>query len=849
MASKRGKASASAFPRNEAAIQAKFMDIIADFQAKFAAELAAGKHGKMGPLAEQQRHWDVHAILSHCKTQSLHLDIRRMQERLARRWIESTIPVMKAESLDSDSDGDPIASLSDAAPASPAPPSDTNFLNRSLRTIYNQQKPVQVDFGPSDVAITPAAGAAVTNRGSPMPQEDMCLGQAQEVSNSNDQDAFKPEVVVGKRRQRRQGASSESKKPKLSAEEKYPPPTAKLSDLGGIDSCIEEILQLIAMPLKHPEVYLHLGIHPPRGILLHGPPGCGKTMLANAIAGDIGVPFVNISAPSVVSGMSGESEKKIREVFEEAKEIAPCLIFIDEIDAITPKRETAQREMERRIVAQLLTCMDDLSVDMTDFKPVIVIGATNRPDSLDPALRRAGRFDREIAVGVPDEAARARILEKMCAKLRLEGNFNFQRLARLTPGYVGADLGALTAEAGMIAVRRIFKDFAVETGSDEAMDIDSSDKPPAQQIDPGKDGIITSFLSSRRKNLTEEELLPLCIQQDDFVEALTKVQPSSKREGFATVPDVSWDNVGALEGVRDELRMAIVEPVKRPEFFKRVGISKPMGVLLYGPPGCGKTLLAKAVANESCCNFISVKGPELLNKYVGESERGIRQVFARAASSSPCIIFFDELDAICPARSNDTENQSTSRLVNTLLTELDGMQGRSQVYIIAATNRPDMIDPAMLRPGRLDKTLYVDLPSGQERLEILKTITRSTPLSNVDLSRVALDPRCEGFSGADLAALVREAAVAALRATLYKSRPSEEALALIDPDHGVGSDPIWVTEEHFGIAFSRMAPSVSKRDKKRYELLRVRFSSSHGAGALGEGVGVALAPAAPLTSA
>ncbi|KAI8847442.1 P-loop containing nucleoside triphosphate hydrolase protein [Chytridium lagenaria] len=613
--------------------------------------------------------------------------------------------------------------------------------------------------------------------------------------------------------------------------------------MGGIDTCIEEILQLIAMPLKHPEVYLHLGIQPPRGILLHGPPGCGKTMLANAIAGEIGVPFVNISAPSIVSGMSGESEKKIREVFEEAKEIAPCLIFIDEIDAITPKRETAQREMERRIVAQLLTCLDDISVDMADFKPIIVIGATNRPDSLDPALRRAGRFDREISIGVPDEAARGRILEKMCSKLRLEGNFNFQRLARLTPGYVGADLGALTAEAGMIAVRRIFKNFGESfmlppqqpEEDSEAMDIDMSDRagipeaPSRATTDPHQT-IITSFLSMRRAALSEIELNPLCIQQEDFVEALAKVQPSSKREGFATVPDVSWENVGALEGVRDELRMAIVEPIKRPEFFKKVGINKPMGVVLYGPPGCGKTLLAKAVANESCCNFISVKGPELLNKVRPHfSERGIRQVFARAAASSPCIIFFDELDAICPARSNDSENQSSSRLVNTLLTELDGMQGRSQVYIIAATNRPDMIDPRMLRPGRLDKTLYVDLPIASERYEILKTITRSTPLSkNVDLNLVATDSRCEGFSGADLAALVREAAVAALRSTLYAFKPSEEALTKIEDD-GNG-EPIWVTLEHFNVAFSRMAPSVSKRDKKRYELLKVRFSAGSSAG-------------------
>ncbi|KAJ3059851.1 hypothetical protein HDU98_004118, partial [Podochytrium sp. JEL0797] len=561
--------------------------------------------------------------------------------------------------------------------------------------------------------------------------------------------------------------------------DKYAPPDVKLSDLGGIDHCIEEVLQLIGMPLKHPEIYLHLGIQPPRGILLHGPPGCGKSMLANAIAGESQVPFIQISAPSIVSGMSGESEKKIREIFEEAVKMAPCILFIDEIDAITPKRETAQREMERRIVAQLLTCMDDLSLDKTDGKPVLVIGATNRPDSLDPALRRAGRFDREISMGVPDEAGRMRIIEKLCSKLRLEGTFDFKQLAKLTPGYVGADLNALTSEAGMVAVRRIFQSLshltpATPADTDSAamdlstMDLDAPPHAPATHAPPNPISIITNFLRNRSTSLSETDLATLSITFTDFLEALEKVQPSSKREGFATVPDVTWNDVGALGAIRDELKMSVVEPIQHPELFARVGITKPMGVLLYGPPGCGKTMLAKAVASESCCNFISVKGPELLNKFVGESERGIRMVFSRAAMSSPCVVFFDELDAICPARSNDSESQSSSRLVNTLLTELDGMSTRSQVYIIAATNRPDMIDPAMLRPGRLDKTLYVDLPTPEERFEILKTITRKTPVGQgVSLEAVARDSRADGFSGADLAALVREAAVAALRGSIY----------------------------------------------------------------------------------
>jgi ribosome biogenesis ATPase len=547
--------------------------------------------------------------------------------------------------------------------------------------------------------------------------------------------------------------------------------------------------------------------------------------------------------------------------------------------------------------------MDDISLEKTDNKPVLVIGATNRPDSLDPALRRAGRFDREISMGVPDEEARAKILAKMCEKLRLEGAFDFRKLSKLTPGYVGADLSALTSEAGVIAVKRIFQslsyssqqeeqqdpgvngvhgvqhqqrvtmdmDVDVEMGEADARPMlpatldnnnnnntlsDSSKQQQQQQELPPASNIISTFLSGRSTSLNPTELEPLCITEADFLLAITKVQPSSKREGFATVPDVTWSDVGALTNVREELRMSVVEPIRHPEHFARVGITKPMGVLLYGPPGCGKTLLAKAVANESCCNFISVKGPELLNKFVGESERGVRQVFARAAASKPCVIFFDELDALCPARSNDSENQSTSRLVNTLLTELDGMQSRSQVYIIAATNRPDMIDAAMLRPGRLDKTLYVDLPTALERFEILKTLTKKTPLrSDVDLKEIGTSEFCDGFSGADLAALVREAAVAALRESfLYRpggvlgdsggvvptnsnsdtppsTATSSKSMSASSSDgdaSGKVAEDVWVTPAHFKVAFTRMAPSVSKRDRRKYELLKVKFSSGIG---------------------
>ena len=367
------------------------------------------------------------------------------------------------------------------------------------------------------------------------------------------------------------------------------------------------------------------------------------------------MPFISISAPALVSGMSGESEKKVRELFEEAKQLAPCLVFIDEVDAITPKRENAQREMERRIVAQFLTCMDDLSLEKTDGKPVLVIGATNRPDSLDPALRRAGRFDREICMGVPDERSRESILKVLCKKLKLSGAIHFSVLARATPGFVGADLSALTAAAGVIAVKRIFKDLQAAASDRTSIneDVDAAvelceEKVPAKRVSAD----IRAFLQAHPASLNDEELKALSIDHNDFMEALPLVQPSSKREGFTTVPDVTWRDIGALEDIRTELQMAIVQPIRRPELYKSVGITAPAGVLLWGPPGCGKTLLAKAVANESKANFISIRGPELLNKYVGESERAVRQVFSRARASAPCVIFFDELDALVPRRDD-----------------------------------------------------------------------------------------------------------------------------------------------------------------------------------------------------
>ncbi|KAL1926328.1 hypothetical protein VTP01DRAFT_5849 [Rhizomucor pusillus] len=779
---------------------------------------------------EGQTDWSVATLYEYC--QKSDSSLRRIKKRQLEGIIEKVLPDFEpnastegnAESEDEDQN---------AEYAMPLVPG--NSMNKSVTNLWNINKPTE------ESAASTSVDPGTTTPVPPLASEE----------HAND-DKIEEQLKTSKKRSKSSLQGNVAKKAR-SAESRDAPfiPSARLSDLGGIDHCVEEIMELIAMPLAHPEVYIHTGVQPPRGVLLHGPPGCGKTKLAHAIAGELGVPFLNISAPSIVSGMSGESEKKIRDVFEDARSNAPCLLFIDEIDAITPKRETAQREMERRIVAQLLTCMDDLSWDKTGNKPVMIIGATNRPDSLDNALRRAGRFDREISMGVPDEKAREKILRVLAKKLRLEGSFDFSALARATPGYVGADLQALITQAGVIAVKRIFKHLRSTTlaaknvasnetkmeseennaettqEDDNSMDIDAAanneqqpiptttveefeSQSPLEQLRS-----IADFIRNHKEPLTPTQLESLAITEEDFRHALAKVQPSSKREGFATVPDVSWDDIGALAFVRDELRMAVVEPINHPEFFERVGITSPAGVLLWGPPGCGKTLLAKAVANESNTNFISVKGPELLNKYVGESERGVRQVFARARASAPCVIFFDELDALC-SRRDDQQTDSSARVVNTLLTELDGVENRSQVYVIAATNRPDMIDPAMLRPGRLDKLLYVELPTAGERLDILKKLTKNTPLgSSVSLEAIANDNRCQGFSGADLAALVRESAVASLRARFYTSNGVLNTNA--------DASEIFVEKEHFDMAFTKVSPSVLPHDKKQYDKLREKF--------------------------
>jgi len=537
------------------------------------------------------------------------------------------------------------------------------------------------------------------------------------------------------------------------------------SDFGGIEDIIKEITDLIIIPIKYSHMFKYIGVQFPKGILLCGSPGSGKTTLGMAICNEMGRPFRKINGTEIVSGMSGESESKIRDIFNEMKENAPSILFIDEIDTIASKKDNAPKDMEKRIVSQLLTCIDDIA-----NHDVCIIGATNRPESLDPGLRRSGRFDKEITLSIPNDKARLQILQAKTKETRLE-DINLEEIAKLTPGYVGADLEALVKEAGLLAVKRLLNFYGEPAFAE----------------------------------LSEETKEKCWIKTEDFEIALKKIQPTAKREGFSVIPGTTWEDIGALSHLREELESSICMPIKNPEKFKAYNTNPPAGVLLYGPPGCGKTLLAKAVANESRANFISIKGPELLNKYVGESERAIRELFRRARSSAPCVVFFDELDSICPKRGSDS-NQVTERVVNQLLTELDGMEDRKNVFMIAATNRPDIIDDAMLRPGRLDKLLYVPIPTESDRASILKALIRKSPISDdVNVEEITKDIRCEGFTGADLGSLVKEAAMYSM-----KREAADRKIA----------------QQDFFNAFNKVAPSVSLKDKHVYEDLQKNLRNS-----------------------
>ncbi|KAI1173167.1 putative AAA family ATPase/60S ribosome export protein Rix7 [Nemania sp. FL0916] len=576
-------------------------------------------------------------------------------------------------------------------------------------------------------------------------------------------------------------------------EDRTPPTDVSLMDLGGIEDAMKVLVSAITLPMHAPLACQKGLLKPARGVLIHGPPGCGKTVLAKAYAASLGVAFIPVSAPSLVAGMSGESEKKIRELYDEAKSLAPCLIFIDEIDAIMGKRENAQREMEKRIVAQMLTCMDDCDPQKIGGKVVVTLAATNRPDSIDPALRRAGRFNHEISLGIPNEAVREVILRKMLRTIPCADDVDYKELAKSTPGFVGADLEDVISVAQSDLVTEVMSSFTQATPQDIVV---------ADDVSP----IIKLHYAIKSMALPLDVIEMYTLAMRHLLGAVNKVQPSSKREGFETIPDTTWDHIGALDDVRDELMLSIVEPIREPEQFKALGIDAPSGVLLWGPPGCGKTLVAKAVANSSKANFISVKGPELLNKYVGESERSVRQVFSRARASAPCIVFFDELDALVPQRNSGGTDSST-RVVNQLLTELDGMNNRTGVYVIGATNRPDMIDAAILRPGRLGTNIFVGLPNADGRVEILKTRIKRLIPSYTDfdlLEMVARDARCDGFSGADMDNLHSAATKAAMRRIIQ------------DGGNAVRS----LLPEDWSRALNETKPSVSRSHSEKFTKLK-----------------------------
>ncbi|AIF69377.1 ATPase AAA [Palaeococcus pacificus DY20341] len=609
-------------------------------------------------------------------------------------------------------------------------------------------------------------------------------------------------------------------------------------DIGGLKDVIQKVREMIELPLKHPELFEKLGIEPPKGVLLYGPPGTGKTLLAKAVANEANAHFLSINGPEIMSKYYGESEERLREVFKEAEENAPSIIFIDEIDAIAPKREETHGEVEKRVVSQLLTLMDGLK----SRGKVIVIGATNRPDAIDPALRRPGRFDRELEVGVPDKQGRKEILQIHTRGMPIEPEFRkgdvmkiletlkgderfahvankalkevekakdereiksllkalddklydevkhrlidvlLEELAEKTHGFVGADLAALAREAAMASLRRLIKDKKIDFEAE---------------------------------TIPKEVLEELKVTRKDFYEALKMVEPSALREVLLEVPNIRWEDIGGLEKVKEQLREAVEWPLKYPEAFLGLGITPPKGILLYGPPGTGKTLLAKAVATESEANFIGIRGPEVLSKWVGESEKNIREIFRKARQAAPTVVFIDEIDAIAPVRGSDV-NRVTDRLINQLLTEMDGIEENSGVVIIAATNRPDILDPALLRPGRFDRLILVPAPDEKARLEILKVHTRRMPLAE-DVSLEELAKKTDGYTGADIAAVVREAAMTAMRRAIQDG--------LIKPGTKLDEvrSKVKVTMKDFEEALSRIGPSVDRETMEYYRKIEEKL--------------------------
>eukprot|EP01104_Vermistella_antarctica_P014128 TRINITY_DN43_c0_g1_i1.p1 TRINITY_DN43_c0_g1~~TRINITY_DN43_c0_g1_i1.p1 ORF type:complete len:858 (+),score=322.55 TRINITY_DN43_c0_g1_i1:96-2576(+) len=569
-------------------------------------------------------------------------------------------------------------------------------------------------------------------------------------------------------------------------------------DIGGVRKQLAQIRELVELPLRHPTLFKSIGVKPPRGILLFGPPGSGKTLIARAVANETGAFFFLINGPEIMSKLAGESESNLRKAFEEAEKNSPAIIFIDEIDSIAPKREKTQGEVERRIVSQLLTLMDGLK----SRSHVVVIGATNRPNSIDGALRRFGRFDRELDIGIPDTAGRLEICMIHTKNMRLDESVDLEMVAQETHGFVGADLAALVTEAALQCIR-------------EKMDV----------IDLDDDTIDASILDS------------MSITQDHFKTALGLSNPSALRETVVEIPNTTWSDIGGLENVKRELKEVVQYPVMFPEKFAKFGMPASKGVLFYGPPGCGKTLLAKAIANECQANFISIKGPELLTMWFGESESNIRELFDKARGSSPCVLFFDELDSIARSRGGGGGDAGGAgdRVINQLLTEMDGMNSKKNVFIIGATNRPDIIDPAILRPGRLDQLIYIPLPDLSSRTNILKAVLRKSPISpDVDLAYLA--DKTHGFSGADLTEICQRAAKLAIRESIEKEIEIEQLRAergedSMDEDDENAVDPVpEIARKHFEESMTYARRSVSDNDIRKYEMFAQTLQQSRGLG-------------------
>jgi len=547
-------------------------------------------------------------------------------------------------------------------------------------------------------------------------------------------------------------------------------------DLGGCKKQLAQIREMIELPLRHPTLFKTLGVKPPRGVLLYGPPGSGKTLMARAVANETGAFFFLINGPEIMSKMAGESESNLRKAFEEAEKNSPAIIFIDEIDSVAPKRDKTNGEVERRVVSQLLTLMDG----MKGRGQIVIIGATNRPNTIDQALRRFGRFDRELDIGVPDDNGRLEILRIHTKNMKLAPDVKLEEIAANTHGYVGADLAQLCTEAALTCIR-------------EKMDL----------------------IDIEEETIDAEVLDAMAVNQEHFNAGLGSCNPSSLRETVVEVPNVKWDDIGGLEDTKRNLQEMILYPIEHPEKFEKFGMQPSRGVLFYGPPGCGKTLLAKAVASETSANFVSIKGPELLTMWFGESEANVREVFDKARSAAPCVLFFDELDSIGTARGSS--GGAGDRVMNQLLTEIDGVGVKKNVFFIGATNRPELLDEALLRPGRLDQLIYIPLPDLPSRQSVLDSTLRKSPIApNVPLSFIA--QKTEGFSGADLAELCQRAAKAAIRDAIAADELKGGDDTAMDDDAGAE-----IGRKHFEEAFAGARRSVGITDLAKYDQFRKKF--------------------------